>query len=161
NERGEVVGIVTLKKSGANNMGYALHLSEIKTQSAIDPDKVAQLKVQVGPLNNQQLENTTGKPLPPSAWEVSQGTRKEERNIMVLDIRAGQPYWMTTRDPIPENFKLTMYCVVANPANPARIDPTQRAILRTLCVRFSSAEPERNIIEPTGYLFVFSRSFLR
>src|SRR5581483_4348593 len=48
NARGEVVGIVTLKKPGANNMGYALQLDEIKAVATPTPAQLAKANPQAG-----------------------------------------------------------------------------------------------------------------
>ena len=49
--RPSVVGIVTMKKPFANNMGYALRLSEIQDYAALCPEQVALAKPEPGPID--------------------------------------------------------------------------------------------------------------
>jgi S1-C subfamily serine protease len=50
NKAGEVTGIVTLKISGADNIGYALHLDEIKPEIEKSKSRIARVEPELGPL---------------------------------------------------------------------------------------------------------------
>jgi serine protease Do len=149
NARGEVVGIVTLKKPDANNMGYALQLSEIKGVTPANPDQLAKAKPEAGPLDPKAMPQPTSIPPQAAGWTVNAGRVKEERGYMTVDNNGGV-YWITTKEDLPENFQLTAKVAVDFLKGNQRLQPSQASILRTLLVRFASPDPNKNILMDPG-----------
>src|SRR5262249_11790475 len=129
NARGEVVGIVTLKKPDANNMGYALQLSEIKGVAPPKPEELAKAKPEPGPLDPKATPVPTSIPPQAAGWVVNQGRVKEERRFMTVDNNGGV-YWITTREDLPENFQLTAQVAVDVLVGNQRLQPSQLNIRR-------------------------------
>ena len=72
NERGEAIGIVTLKKADAQNMGYALYFNEVKA-AATDQERLSAVKPKPGPLDLATLPKITTLGPKADAWRVGQG----------------------------------------------------------------------------------------
>jgi predicted Zn finger-like uncharacterized protein len=162
NARGEVVGIVTLKKPGANNMGYALQLSEIKAVATPTPNQLAKAKPEPGPIDLKAMPQPTSIPPEAAGWVVNAGRVKEERGYMTVDNNGGV-YWITTREDLPENFQLTAKVAVDFLQGNQRLQVSQRNILRMLLVRFAAPDPTKNILmdKGGGYQLEFTHKFLQ
>src|SRR5262249_12870224 len=110
NQRGEDVGSVTLRKANANNMGYALYLSEVKAAAdKINPVRLVQFKPEVGPIDPGKLPKTVTIAAKLGSWDVQRGNPREEKGLLTLDNNGGV-YWMTSKEALPENFQLTPQC---------------------------------------------------
>ncbi|MCE9556562.1 MAG: serine protease [Planctomycetes bacterium] len=64
NSSGEVLGIVTLKRSGADNIGYALYTDEIKTTLEGEARAIATARPAPGPIDPEQLARIAPHPVP-------------------------------------------------------------------------------------------------
>ena len=150
NARGEVVAIVTLKKPGANNMSYALVLQEIESVAKPKPEQVALAKPDTGPLDLKSLPQATLIAPEAAEWSAGQGRiqekRKQTSRYLTVDANGGV-YWMTTRQDLPEHFQLTAIIGVEPFIGGYHIQASQRNLLGTLLMRFSSADPAKSIIE--------------
>jgi S1-C subfamily serine protease len=152
NVRGEAVGIITYRKANANNMGYAVYLTEVRTvASAIAPQRLAEVRPEPGPIDMAKLPKNAGIPPTNAGWNVIQGTLVEKKGHCVIDNNGGQ-YWVASRGDLPEHFQLTMMCDVEFLKGKQVIQPSQRSILRCLCIRFGTGDLKRNILERDGYL---------
>ncbi len=115
NADGQVVGIVSRKRDDANNMGFALYLSETGLPGILSQDKVARLTPEAGPLDAKQLPTVAaGKPTRLADWDVMRGTtvpEAENKGLLVVHNEGGA-YWLTHKEPLPENFQLSIECLV-------------------------------------------------
>jgi predicted Zn finger-like uncharacterized protein len=160
NERGEALGIVTLKKADAQNMGYALYLSEVKA-AALDAERLAAVRPEPGPIDPASLPKVTTVAPKADAWQVGQGKLKEEKGYLILDHNGGR-HWMTSKEPLPEHFQLTMKVGAEFLKGNQVIYQSQRSVLRTLCVRLGPpGSDNQDILENNnGYLIKFTHSLL-
>src|SRR5207302_5346739 len=92
-------------------------------------------------------------------WTVNKGQVKEVLNGMILDNNGGK-YWLTSKEPLPDNFQLVIRCRLDFLQGKQVIYTTQKNLLRMLCVRFHTAETEADIMERKGYLVQFSHAQL-
>jgi S1-C subfamily serine protease len=155
NERGEAVGIVTLRKPGAAGQGYALHLAEVRAAARATPEQLARAAPEAGPLDRAALRQTAPTPTPVT-WQTNQGRTQQYKLFFTLDNNGGR-CWMTTRETLPEDFLITVEVGAEFLQGGQRIQPSQRNILRTLFVRFGAADPDKDIFEHAGgYLVRFT-----
>jgi S1-C subfamily serine protease len=149
NAKGEVVGIVTLKKRGASNIAFALQVDEIQAAVAYAGQKAVAVKPPPGPIDPKFL------PLPKrigaekKAWDVVQGSAKEEKGVLVLDNN-GAPYSVQSTDDLPDNFQLSITCLVEFLQGSQRLQPSQRNILRTFGVGFGADDPSKGFLSQNG-----------
>ncbi|HEV3024698.1 MAG TPA: serine protease [Pirellulales bacterium] len=137
NDRGEAVGIVTLKELGAENMGFALYLNEIDP-AAVAPARFARIHPQSGPLDLATLRlPITIAPLAAS-WDASFGRPREEDGQLVHDHHGGQ-FWLTSHVPLPDDFQLVVPCAVEYLLGNQKVDVGQRPSQRNVDVRFGAA----------------------
>src|SRR5207249_514551 len=61
---------------------------------------------------------------------------------------------------LPDSFQISVRCQVDFLRGSEVVYATQRSLLRTLCVRFGTAETERTIMERQGNLIQFSHDML-
>jgi hypothetical protein len=159
NGKGEVAGIVSLKKGDANKMGYALYLSEIKDAEVKAKEVAARSKPEQGPLDPKKLPAPAGITAKKDSWEIGQGDVKEGKDHLVIDANGGQ-YWLVSKEALPENFQLVIPCQVEFLKGNQKIQPSQRSILRMLCIRFGTADTKTEIMERKGNLIQFSHALL-
>jgi serine protease Do len=159
NPRGEAVGIVTLKKAKANNMGYALYLSAIRDAVKAGEGRVAAARPEPGPIDPKKMPQVAGIPPKAAAWEVVEGTLKERKGLLTIDNNGGK-YWMATREELPEDFQLTAKCAVEFLRGRQVIYATQRQLLRMLCIRFGAADIKGDILDRKGNLIQYTHAIL-
>jgi serine protease Do len=159
NESGEVVGIVTLKKAKANKMGYALYLHEIKAAVNEARDRIAAARPDAGPVDPKTLPRPLGIPPLAKAWDVGQGKIVEEKKFMTIDNDGGQ-YWITMKDDLPANYQITMQCQPEFFKGRQVIQPSQKSMLRTMCIRFGPLEKGKTILDRQGYMVLYSHAHM-
>lgn len=159
NAQGEAVGIITLKDLGAENMGFALYLSEVTGAAAADSDRLAAVRPPPGPLNLAELNLPM--PIPPraAAWRVAQIRASEESNRLVLHNH-GRPYWVNGKTALPENFQLVVPCAVEVMQGAERVSEAQRAAMRIVWVWFGTQDADRPLAQRQGNLVQFSHASL-
>jgi serine protease Do len=166
NADGQAVGIVTLKMRNANNMGYALYLSETGLRGVLNQERFAQLHPEQGPRDPEKLPagGTVTRPHK-AAWQVSHGEVVEEKNVLIAD-NGGGAFWLTSKDALPENFTLTIACQVEalgvsrrgfgppgfGPPGfgPPGFFPGQQTNQRSLYVRFGTDGTDQDINSTAG-----------
>ena len=119
NTDGQVVGIVSRKMEDANNMGFALYLSETGLPAVLNQEQVARLQPEAGPLDAKQLPATGSlTPTHMASWDVTRGEAVEEKGVVIAENH-GSSFWLTNKNPLPENFQLMVECYVV-PVSPRR-----------------------------------------
>ena len=93
NSKGEAVGIVTLKKGDASNIGFALQLGEVKAAAERAAGRVAELKVAPGPLDPKELPVVAAISPKKDNWTVVEGDLREEKGTLTID-KNGAPFWI-------------------------------------------------------------------
>ncbi len=112
NTDGQVVGIVSRKMEDANNMGFALYLSETGLPAVLNQEQVVRAKPEAGPLDPKQLPASSAlKPTNLASWDVTRGEAAQEKDVVIAENRGGS-YWLTNKTPLPENFQLKIECYV-------------------------------------------------
>ncbi|HVS35597.1 MAG TPA: trypsin-like peptidase domain-containing protein, partial [Gemmataceae bacterium] len=186
NADGQVVGVVSRKRDDANNMGFALYLSETGLPDILNQDKVARLTPEAGPLDPKQLPSGTIKPTRLADWDVTHGKTIDPNELkgkeVVVAHNDGAAYWLTYKDPLPENFQLNVDCLVL-PLLPDRpqlpfgpqmhfgprigpppIGPQPRVnmnTLQSLYVRFGDDAVNDDIVRMSGTTVHMSAALLR
>jgi serine protease Do len=156
---GEVAGIVTAKKRGADNIGFAMHAAEIDNLKADTEKKAKDAKPPAGPLTAAEVKALVPPSIAPKAanWTVGAGTVKEVKGALVAENEGGQ-YWLVSKDPLPEDFQMTIQCGVEFFKGKQVLQPSQKSVLRMLCVRFATDDTKSDIMERKGNLLQFSHS---
>ena len=162
NADGQAVGIVSLKLEDANNMGYALYLSETGLPAILNQERLALLRPEAGPLDPKQLPASTLTPTHLTSWEVTRGEASEKKGVVVAE-NGGASFWLTNKAPLPENFQLDDRVLRrADPAEragprfgpPLPFGPAQPApnlnMLRSLYVRFGTDAVGDDILSMSG-----------
>jgi serine protease Do len=159
NIKGEVVGIVTLKELNAENVGFALYLSEARSAAAAATvaDRLAGVHPPPGPVDPRQLELPLTIAPRAANWQVNVGRTREEDKFLIIDHH-GAPYWLTSREPLPENFQLVISCAVEHLQGSQKIGAEQRKNLRRLYVRFGASATDVSIDKGGGYLLLSSHA---
>jgi S1-C subfamily serine protease len=152
NQAGSVIGIVTAKRNNANNIGYALYLSETEQAVALAHEALATAKVVEGPLGPGEMAMPME--IEPKAvkWEVARGKLQEiAKGKGCTFENDGVHYWMTSKDTLPENFHLVMVCGVDPARAPnQRIAPAQMNAVGSLVLRFDNGNVQRDIMDGGG-----------
>ncbi|HSU66014.1 MAG TPA: serine protease [Tepidisphaeraceae bacterium] len=155
NVAGEVIGIVTAKKFDADNIGFALYMSELNAsvyQANTDADDV---HAEPGPLDPRKLPKFDGvKPLAAN-WDLGGGKVDQLKGALEIQ-NAGGLYWLVSKQDLPEDFQVDVECAVGFLQGRQHIQPSQRFILRTLVLRFGSDDTKSEILARKGYLVEFS-----
>jgi sugar lactone lactonase YvrE len=161
NSKGEAVGIVTLKRQGASNMGYALYWSETHYPDVIDRDRLAALKPEPGPLDPSKMPaKVVTIPARSASWEVNAGRVVEGKSSLTVENNGGH-YWITSKEALPENFQLSIFCFVDVLLGGQRVQMSQKSLLRTLVVRFATDDQNLDILQGNGTTFQFGYSSAR
>lgn len=159
NAKGEAVGIVTLKKKDASNIGFALHLAEVKDAAEQAARLAAKVAPEPGPLDPKSMPVAAGIAPKKDNWDVVAGTLREQKGLLVIDNNGGE-YWVASKDPLPQDFQLVIQCHVDLLVGNQRLQPSQRSILRTLCVRFDTPDTKTMVMEQKGTLLKFTHDRL-
>lgn len=159
NARGEAIGLVTLKKRNAENLGYALPLTELG-----DLEREVQLRAQgvgaqPGPVAMEDMIERGKIPAVSTDWDIASANMEQGRGVLSLH-RLGGPYWINSRMPLPKNFQLTIPCHIEFMKGSQVLYETQRSILRSLYVRWGTDSLDKPITEADGYTFRFSAAQL-
>jgi HEAT repeat protein/S1-C subfamily serine protease len=141
NASGHAIGIVTLRKRDADNMAYALGISEIRETAKAALAKTSSLKSPIGPINPKSLllpiasSSSKNAQMNPSNWIIESGAAALLKGLLRLNA-SGWHYWITSEKVLPEDFKLTISCqVIYEPIHMIREDQSEA---RLLCVRFGT-----------------------
>ena len=137
---GRAVGIITFKKGNADNIGFALNLGEVKSAAEQAEQKAAQVKPVPGPLDPGDLPVIASIAPKKDNWDATGGELRENKGTLVLENNGGA-YWVTSKTPLPQNFQLVVQCRIEFLKGNQQLQPSQRSMLRTLCVRFDTPQP--------------------
>jgi len=157
NEKGQAIGLVTYRMVAADNMSYALYLDELAPALRVSRLRLKAARPQPGPLAAQDVPKDTVIAAKAQNWSVNAGTLGQKGRLLMLD-KQGQPYWMTSKAELPEDFQLILPCHVEFLKGRMVIWASQRNFLRLLCVRFGTRNTHTPILEPAGNLVWFSHS---
>lgn len=92
-------------------------------------------------------------------WEVGAGSVKPSGNELVIDADGGQ-YWLISRDALPANFRLQIEGRIEFLQGGQVLQNTQKDILRSMCVRFCTADQKTDILDAKGYHIRHSHTML-
>lgn len=159
NEAGEAAGIVTLKKRDADNIGFALHLAEVNAAFTKAKELSANVKPRPGPLVGKEMPAPAAIAPKADNWEVIQGETREIRGALIVEDN-GAPYWLASKEKLPEDFQLVIRCQVTFLKGGQVLQQSQRSILRTVCIRFATDDTKTSILSPVGNHIKFSHEFL-
>lgn len=157
NKDGKAVGVVTLKRQGADNMGYAVYMNETQflRKTFADPKGYEDVKPRPGPLDPKRLPTLPViKPLAKN-WATGKGEILEGKSIMGIHNQGGT-YWVVSRQKLPEDFQITIPCLVDFMQGRQFIQPSQRMILRSVYFRFGTAGTGEITDTSGGYMVHFS-----
>lgn len=99
-----------------------------------------------------------------SNWETGKGTAQETKGMLLIDNEGG-PYWLISKERLPDNFKMVIkgrieFLKGRAPLEKNTGEKLQAGVWRTLCVRFATNETMANIMEPKGNLIKFSDTMI-
>jgi hypothetical protein len=155
NARGEVVGIVTFKRREANNMSYALYLSETGLPNPPDKNRVALLKPEPGPLPPGKIPGPSGIAAKMANWDRGLGSAREHKGMLVCDGNGGH-FHVTSKEALPPSFQVTIQVYVDFLQGKQRIYQSQRALLRTLFLRIDTPDTQQPTSKRNGTTVQFS-----
>ncbi|HET6249792.1 MAG TPA: trypsin-like peptidase domain-containing protein [Tepidisphaeraceae bacterium] len=159
NLKGEAIGIVTAKKGDAQNIGFALYMSEVKALGEAAVAIGARIQPEPGPSKIAELPKPDAIEPVAANWDLGAGRVHEEKGSLQVDANGGE-FWIVSKKPLPENFQITIPCAVGFMQGNQVLQESQRSILRTLCIRFASDDLKSSILESRGYLIEFSHQQL-
>ncbi|HVX10717.1 MAG TPA: serine protease [Pirellulales bacterium] len=154
NAKGQAVGIVTLKELKAENVGFALYLDEVRAAAATAAADSSDVHPSPGPVDPRRLELPLAIAPRAANWNVERGRTREEDKFLILDSHGG-PYWVSSREPLPENFQLVISCAVEHLQGAQKIGAEQRKDLRRIYVRLGAAS-DVSIEQGGGYTLLSS-----
>jgi len=157
NGRGEAVGIITLKELNAENVGFALYLSEIRSAADRAERGAGDVRPPPGPIDPRRLELPITIAPRAANWHLVQGHVRDEGKQLVID-NLGAPFWLTSRAALPENFQIVVSCALEHLQGGQKIGPEQRKNLRRLYLRFGTAATDVSIEKGGGYLLLSSHA---
>ena len=158
NVHGEAVGIVTLKEMNAENVGFALYLSEIRATAEAAARHLGGLRTPIGPVDPRHLDLPITVAPRAAEWDVGAGRPRDEARRLVIDNHGGT-YWLTSRFSLPDDFQLVVPCAIEYLQGSAPLGSGQQKNLRNLYVRFA-ADPQTAMPRGGGYLVRFSHASL-
>jgi uncharacterized protein (TIGR03067 family) len=159
NLQGEVVGIVTMRKRDASNMGYALYLSETKLPALPAEDVIAEVQPQPGPVAASHVPVTPSIKPQLANWDVGQGNAREEKGVLIIDHNGG-PFWLTSKEPLPDDFQLVVRGYVEFLQGSQKLQASQKNFLRMFTVRFGTPDTTQSIMQRNGTTFQFTHTLL-
>ena len=115
NTNGEVVGIVTLRRTNADKVGYALYLGETNLRNLPVAD-FAKFQPPPGPLGPNARPTLRTVAAKRANWALERGQAQEIKNGVVLhgETDTGS-FWVTNNGALPENFQLSFVTVIVSP----------------------------------------------
>lgn len=156
---GEVAGVVTARKRGADNIGFAMHAAEIENLKGDIEKKAKDAKPPAGPLTAAEVKALIPPSIAPKTdnWAIGAGTAKEVKGMLVVENNGGT-YWLVSKDVLPDDFQMSIRCGVEFLQGRQVLQPSQKNVLRMLCVRFATDDVKTDIMERKGNLLQFSHS---
>jgi len=159
NRKGEAVGIVTMQKGNADDIGFALYIDSVKAASTEAIRRSKKIKLKPGPIDIEEL-GVAGKIEPKkSNWKVVSGKAKETQNSLVVD-NSGGTYWIASKKKLPKDFQLIINCRIEFLQGSQVVRVSQRNILRTLAIRFDTLDVKSMILETKGTVLQSSHSMM-
>ena len=160
NASGHAIGLVTLRKASADNMAYALNLSEVTTTAATAIAKLPKLSPKSGPLDPKLLTYLDAAMTSQNAmrardnWIIEKGALAPWKGLLHL-YPGDWIYWITSERALPEDFKLTIFYQVLYKQPPGPYMSDYNA--RLLCVRFGTEDTGQAIgSKSTGYALCYN-----
>ena len=92
-------------------------------------------------------------------WEVGAGNLKPVGGELVIDADGGR-YWVIGREPLPANFRLQIEGRIEFLQGGQVLQNTQKDVLRSMCVRFCTADQKADILDAKGYHIRHSHTML-
>jgi V8-like Glu-specific endopeptidase len=159
NLQGEAIGIITAKKGDAENIGFALYLSEVKALGEAAVLIGAGIQPEPGPNKLPDLPKPDAIDPVAANWDVGAGMIHEDKSSMRIAGNGGQ-YWIVSKKSLPEDFQLTLPCAIGFIQGNQVLQVSQRSMLRMLCIRFATDDVKTSILESKGYLIEYSHDHL-
>jgi len=111
NAAGEALGIITFKKTDADNIGLALYLSQVQQAAAAAERAYAAREAAAGPSKN--IPHLLNIPAAAAKWKIEAGTVTERKPVLVMQNK-GKPMWLSSQSPLPGAFQLNILSGVAH-----------------------------------------------
>ena len=146
NTAGEALGIVSLRSEEAQNVGFALYLSQVKAAAATAARNAVSAHPEPGPYDSTKMPAIDAIPIGKSNWTVVSGSMQEHKMLMEFDNK-GVPFLIASKKPLPAAFQISFACLWES-------DPLVGApatARRELRVRFATDETKDGLTEPKGY----------
>lgn len=143
--RGAVVGIVTLRRRDAAQMGYAIPITLVEN---LRRQRRASSRLPLGPVAVDTIATPTRISL--ERWITRHASAQVENSILVLEGK-GRAFWVTSLDALPPNFELALRCEAESLAKGR--SPS------SLVVRIGVDE-NGPLLAKAGYVFEFSNTKL-
>ena len=110
-----MVGIVTLRRTNAENVGFALYLGETNLRN-LPVEKFAKLQPPAGPLGAEARPTVRTVVAKRENWTLSRGQAKDIKNGVVLfGNTEASSFWVTNNGTLPENFQVSFLTVIVTP----------------------------------------------
>jgi V8-like Glu-specific endopeptidase len=149
NLRGEAIGIVTKRKTNAIGMNYALQLKDVQAAATLAKRQASESRPEPGPLDPQQMPSLPSIPPKKAAWDIVHGNARVQGGVLNIDNNGG-PYWIATKDDLPENFQMVLTCKVEFLQGRQQVRPSHDDIRRSLFIRFGAEDIDKNIMDSVG-----------
>jgi serine protease Do len=154
NARGEVLGIVSAKRRGAENVGFVLKSTQIQSTFTVATRKSAEVVPKAGPVKPATVAMPRPLPLRSDSWVVTDGDVRTRQGLVTIDGDGG-PYGLTFRDDLPEHFQATVVLDVEFFPGRQAVRPSQTTLLKTIGLGFGP-DDKKSLLERGGTTFVIS-----
>ncbi|MCY2930665.1 MAG: HEAT repeat domain-containing protein [Planctomycetota bacterium] len=166
NAAGEALGVVTLRRREAENMGFALQVEAPGKILAPLAGAIAKAKARPGPVDSKELPAVGARgdvavQARPRAedWDVN-GTATWRPKYVEFD-GDGADYGITTRKTLPEDFKVTLHLqVVFYWGRETIFSEGQLALGRMLVIRTGSDKAEGASLDKAGRVLRWTHQFM-
>ncbi len=113
----------------------------------LNDEKLARVQPEPGPLDEKAVAVATIIPPRKANWDVAQGQMvEEEHSLIAMTTGVGSGFWVMSKDTLPENFQLSVSCLVPSVKWGNRFVPNDRQ----LYVRFDTDETDHAIDDGGG-----------
>ncbi len=148
-DQGKAIGLVTMQRVGAQNMGYALQLSEIQPLMKIIMQNAEASMPQHGPIDPSTITYPILIPADKVNWRINEAAVEDNGEWLSIHNR-GDQYWLTSKMNLPEQFQLTLYCGVEFLRTNQMVNPGYLGNMRDLCIRWNTNATDEKILLEHG-----------
>jgi len=146
---GQAIGIVTMQRIGAENMGYALQLGQVQPLLEMIQTAAKKVTPSPGPIDPMSIKYPNVIRPSLESWQITDAKIEQAGEIISLHNK-GDQYWITSKESLPENFQLTLHCGVEFMRTNQMVNPGYLGNMRDFCLRLCTDRTDEKILLEHG-----------